>query len=240
MTEDHEAIEELLAGYVLRSLSGDDAAEADRLLSTHVPRCSSCRTTLEAFHAVTGELALAVPSVAPPELLTRRIRHEIEDTPVRGRRRIAMWVSVAAMIALIAVAGWSVVLDGQLSSAKLRSASLDSFLKAVPAGSKMLSLGDGAAKIAFAYTPGRPFTRMIALDVPPPGVGNIYRVWLHSNVSGKFIAAGQFIPPAGGGLFQIDLPFDLLQYDQVLITEEPSDSIPSEPTMTVRYGPASV
>ena len=39
LTETHEAIEELLAGYVLRSLSGEDAARADHLLSDHVPQC---------------------------------------------------------------------------------------------------------------------------------------------------------------------------------------------------------
>ena len=39
MTETHEAIEELLVGYVLRSLSGEDAARADHLLSDHVPHC---------------------------------------------------------------------------------------------------------------------------------------------------------------------------------------------------------
>ena len=37
MTEDHERIDELLAGYVLLSLSGEDAAEADRVLIDHVP-----------------------------------------------------------------------------------------------------------------------------------------------------------------------------------------------------------
>ena len=40
MTEDHERIDELLAGYVLRRLSGEDAAEADQLLSDHVPSCA--------------------------------------------------------------------------------------------------------------------------------------------------------------------------------------------------------
>ena len=39
MNEDHVRIQELMAGYVLDGLSGEDAVEADRLLSEHVPSC---------------------------------------------------------------------------------------------------------------------------------------------------------------------------------------------------------
>ena len=51
MTTDHERTQELLAGYVVRSLSGEDAAEADRVLTDHVPGCDECRSTLDAFRA---------------------------------------------------------------------------------------------------------------------------------------------------------------------------------------------
>ena len=44
MTPDHDAIDELLAGYVLQALSGPDAADADRLLAEHVPERSGERT----------------------------------------------------------------------------------------------------------------------------------------------------------------------------------------------------
>ena len=55
MIEDHTAIEELLAGYVLRSLTGEDASEADRLLSDHVPICSLCRQTLAGFLGIAND-----------------------------------------------------------------------------------------------------------------------------------------------------------------------------------------
>jgi len=55
VTEDHERIDELLAGYVLLSLSGEDAAEADRILVDHVPSCPTCRANLSEFQAVAGE-----------------------------------------------------------------------------------------------------------------------------------------------------------------------------------------
>ena len=57
MIEDHERIEELLAGYALRSLDGPDAEDADRLLADHVPTCLTCRRTIADFREVTGDLA---------------------------------------------------------------------------------------------------------------------------------------------------------------------------------------
>ena len=65
MTDDHEGIEELLAGYVLRSLSGADAAEADRLLSDHVPGCATCRQTLDDFQRLSADLGVAAAPMAP-------------------------------------------------------------------------------------------------------------------------------------------------------------------------------
>ena len=64
--DDHDLIEELLAGYALQSLSGEDAAKADRLLAGHVPSCSLCREILVDFQAVTGDIALSgEPSGSP-------------------------------------------------------------------------------------------------------------------------------------------------------------------------------
>ena len=68
---DHEAIDELLAGYVLRSLTGEDAEAADRLLTDHVPECTDCRATLDAFQGLTGDIALVAAPVPVPASLIR-------------------------------------------------------------------------------------------------------------------------------------------------------------------------
>ena len=75
---EHEAIEELLAGYALRSLSGEDAREADRLLTEHVPTCPICRDALTGFQELAGELALDVPAASPPETLLVRLHRDLE------------------------------------------------------------------------------------------------------------------------------------------------------------------
>jgi hypothetical protein len=76
-TDGHEAIEELLAGYVLRALSDEDAALADGLLLDYLPSCTGCRDTLATFQRIAADLALAVPAVAPPESLLLKLTQEL-------------------------------------------------------------------------------------------------------------------------------------------------------------------
>ncbi|MDQ3210096.1 MAG: hypothetical protein M3Q20_02795, partial [Actinomycetota bacterium] len=94
MIDEHEHIEELLAGYVLRSLSGADAAEADLLLSDHVPGCRRCKESLDDFERLSADLAFAAEPMAPPETLLPRLHRELE--PQAPRRRPMQVFAVAA------------------------------------------------------------------------------------------------------------------------------------------------
>src|SRR6266508_1773128 len=113
MNEDHDRIEELLAGYVLLGLSGEDAVEADRLLSEHVPSCPRCRDQVAGFQAVAGDLALAVSPIPPPDLLLPRIRRGVAETPVRRRNRASLVAVAAGVAAIVGLAGLSVQLGGR-------------------------------------------------------------------------------------------------------------------------------
>jgi len=115
MNEDHDRIQELLAGYVLLSLSGEDAVEADRLLSEHVPSCPLCRDQVAGFQAVAGDLATAVSPVQPPDLLLPRIRRGVDETPIRGRHRASLVAVAAGVAAIVGLAGLSVQLGGRVS-----------------------------------------------------------------------------------------------------------------------------
>src|SRR6266540_3855990 len=116
MNEDHDRIEELLAGYVLLGLSGEDAVEADRLLSEHVPSCPRCRDQVAGFQAVAGDLALAVSPVPPPDLLLPRIRRGVAETPVRRRNRASVVAVAAGVAAIVGLAGLSVQLGGRVAA----------------------------------------------------------------------------------------------------------------------------
>jgi hypothetical protein len=115
VTDDHDAIDELLAGYVLEALSGADADEADRLLVDHVPGCARCHETLDDFAAVVGDLGLSVPAAPAPDLLWPRIERDLE--PRSGRRfalgsggRVA--AAVAAVVAVVGIAGLALTTSG--------------------------------------------------------------------------------------------------------------------------------
>lgn len=85
--EDHDRIEELLAGYVLLGLSSEDATRADGLLSEHVPSCPLCRDTMAGFQAVVGELGLATSPTRPADLLLPQDRARRRAGASDGRRR---------------------------------------------------------------------------------------------------------------------------------------------------------
>src|SRR5207247_8831127 len=122
MSDQHERIEELLAGYALRALSDEDAAEADRLLAEHVPTCERCWELLPSYLEVGGDLALAAAPAEPPELLLPSLRQDIAERRVTVRRRpLLAWGAAVAAAAVVGVVSWhTVALNGRLSQAERR------------------------------------------------------------------------------------------------------------------------
>ncbi len=221
MIEDHEQIEELLAGYVLRSLSGEDAAEADQLLSDHVPACGRCRDTLADFQALSADLALDTPPIAPPETLLPRLHRELE--PVPRRRRTGQLVAVAASVALVA---------------GLAGTSLTQFVRA---GDRQARADDMAAALDLARQPEAdlvpvgPATEISApgseefylygtgVQAPPPG--SDYGVWLVSDTGATY--AGELAYESGVVFLAVQV--DPSSFTDLLVTVEPAGTTPSAP-----------
>ena len=231
MSQDHERTLELLAGYVVLALEGDDAVEADRLLSEHVPVCLVCRNTLAEMRSTTGDLALAVSPVPAPELVLARIRHGIADVPVRRRRGVGIVALTASVAALVGMAGFSLSLGSRARDAEAQRGTALEVLNAmqqpganpVPLEPSAESTG-GLVEIA-----GPDLERMYLYgsDVPAPQSGNAYQLWLGSGSS--FAPVGEpFVPE--GGLVLLELTVDPSLYDEILITEEPVGVAPSVPT----------
>jgi hypothetical protein len=241
VTEDHEAIEELLAGYALRSLEEDDAREAERILADHVPGCLQCRETLAAFQEVLGELGLSARPVEPPDLLLARLRAEIagvEETArpsVRHRRPFASLVAAAAAIAMLGLVGWNAVLNqrlGHVQSQQQKVAGAVSFLNAP--GSKVVGLRDAqltSSQVLMGYRPQETRVVLFGTEVPEPSAGHVYRLWLGQD--GDYNWVGNFVPDEG--IVVLTLRFDASRYDQILITEEPSGETPIAPHGSHRW-----
>jgi len=232
VNEEHERIEELLAGYALLGLSGEDAIEADRLLSEHVPSCPLCRETTAGFQAVAGELALAPTPVVPPELLLPRIRRSIADVPVRRRRSASLVAVAASLAALLALGGLSLSLGSRVSKAEAQRGKLLDVMQALQRpGANHVSLqpqGPASAGMMEVSGPSLEHMYVVGQDVPEPAPGNEYRLWLGSGGTFQPVEGGTFLPE--NGLVVLELTVDPSRYDEILITEEPVGSNPSTPS----------
>jgi hypothetical protein len=232
VTDDHARIEEVLAGYALLALEGEDAALADRLLSEHVPTCLVCRDALADFQILTGELALAVPAATAPDLVLARIHRGIADVPVRRRRGLGITAVAASVAALVAMAGLSLSLGGRVTRAEQqRGRALDVLNAMQQPGVNPVALqasaGTNAAGLVEVSSPGLEHMYLYGGSVPDPAPGNAYQLWLGSNDTYTPIGEA-FVPD--DGVVLLELTVDPSVYDEVMITEEPIDAAPSVPS----------
>ena len=128
-SQDHERMHELLAGYVLRSLSGEDASETDKLLSDHVPGCFDCRNTLADFQSLTADLALDASPIAPPDTLLPRLRRELEPKE-RRRRPVQLFAVAASVVVVVGLGGLAVTQGMRASHFRARQADIQAALDA--------------------------------------------------------------------------------------------------------------
>jgi Anti-sigma-K factor rskA, C-terminal len=231
MNEDHVRIQELMAGYVLDGLSGEDAVEADRLLSEHVPSCPLCRDQLAGFQAVAGDLALAVSPAQPPDLLLPRIRRGVAET-VRRRRRASLVAVAAGVAAIVGLAGLSVQLGGRVSRTEQQRGQLLAAMEVLqqPGANpvRLESQGQTAAGLVEVSGPGLQLMYVIGRDVPMPSPGSVYQLWLGTNGTFVRVEDGRFVPE--DGLVLLELTVDTARYDEILVTEERMGDAPASPS----------
>lgn len=231
MTDRHEAIDELLAGYVLGSLSGPDAEEADRLLTEHVPGCGACRDTLVAFGSVAADLGLDAPVMTPPDTLLPRIHRELGQRR-RGRSGwVSGWnagriVAVAASVMLVVGLGGLALSrgrEGPVGGRTLQAADLQQIQAlADDAGTETTELGP----ITEVAPPDADGFYVIGENVPQPPLGTVYRLWAITAKGAEYL--GEFLP-SSSGLVALKVSMDPTPIEDVVVTVEPIDSEPSEP-----------
>jgi hypothetical protein len=222
VTNDHEAIDELLAGYVLRSLSGEDAAEADHLLSDHVPTCATCRDTLSAFQDLSADLALDATPLTPPETLLPRLHRELEP-PASRRRPVQIFAVAASVVAVVGLAGLAVTQGLRASDANSRAEDFRSAAQmALRPDSNQVPVGP----VNELTAPGVEEFYVMGDNCPQPPEGSVYRVWIVAGGQPTFVT--DFLPEDGQVFLSI--PFDPSRYDDLWISVEPAGSEPTTPT----------
>ena len=226
---DHEAIEELLAGYTLRSLSGEDARDADRLLSEHVPSCPRCRDTLAVLQDVAGELALDAGELAVPEVLLPRLHRELDER--RRRRPVTIFAAAASLVLVVGMAGIAVTQGIRANHVSARGRL---FQDALDFGNQPGASTIPVGPVKEISRPGVEHFYIYGTNVPDPAPGSTYHVWLAQGSS--FTHLGSFRPE--GGVVILDVPFDPTTADHIVISEEPEDSLGDAPA-DVRWSSAA-
>jgi hypothetical protein len=224
---DHDAIEELLAGYALGSLSGEDADEVDRLLADHVSACGRCRASLDAFRAVAADLALAATPLMAPETLLPRLRKQIGPRGARppGRFGSARFVAVAASAVLVIGLGGVALTQSGDESPPLTLSAVDpqqALDMSTRPGARTNQLGE----VAEITAPGVEEFFVYGDHVPTPPAGSVYRLWAVSPTRSTWL--GDFLPEPSG-LVVLRVRIDPAGFDQLLVTAEPAASTPSQP-----------
>jgi anti-sigma-K factor RskA len=230
---DHDAIEELLAGYALGSLSGEDAEEADRILTDHVPGCGRCRASLDAFLGVTADLALEATPVAAPATLLPRLHREIEPRGGRPFARIgtARVVAVAASAVLVMGLGGAVLSQrGGGSSPPLDAVGAVDLQRALDMSTRPGAKTNPLGEVIEITAPGVEEFYVYGDDVPTPPPGSVYRLWAISPTHATWL--GDFLPQADG-LVVLRVRIDPAGFDRLLVTAEPAGSTPSQPGQPV-------
>jgi Anti-sigma-K factor rskA len=231
---DHSLIEELLSAEVLGGLDPADRALLDRERAAH-GACQECARLESELTEVAGRLGLVLDLVpvragmaddilraadasgSGPAVVADPAPAQAPSPPVvleeRRRRPGGVWrglVAVAAAFALF-VGGWAV---GNLVADDSGGAPT------------LVHFAGEAGTLAMAYRPGEPGAVFFGADLPDPGAGQVYEIWMIRGDDAP-VSGGCVTPQDGRILTYVDA--NLGDTDTMAVTREPS-SCPGAPT----------
>ncbi|HZB02477.1 MAG TPA: anti-sigma factor [Actinomycetota bacterium] len=216
MTLDHTTIDELLAARALDGLEPDEAALLEREMADH-GECETCRR-LEAEHRETaGMLALVLEPRAIDPAVVEGILEGSGASSASPDRRLRRWQAAFGVAAVVAAA---------LAFVLLTRPGADD----VVPGRRFVSFEGGSGELAAAYVPGGRGLVVWGTDLPDPGAGKVYELWL---IQDGTPTRGACLQPRDGALGAY-LDTDLGGADTLALTVE-SSACPDAPTTDPVY-----
>jgi anti-sigma-K factor RskA len=221
------------AAYALGALEPGEVEE----FRAHMATCARCRDDVAAFESVTRGLPTASAQYAVPKGLRRRVLREVRDAPQdppahgaaspgvasrRARRpllfprRAFAALGAAAAVAIAVVVGVVIGSSGSGSGSRV--------IQAAVVGAP------GSAQLRIAHGRGE----LIVRDLPAPGAGRIYEVWLERGQTAPAPTNTLFsVNSAGAG--DVGVAGSLSGVSEVLVTSEPAGGsrVPTRPALIV-------
>lgn len=218
----HEQWADAAGAYVLGALPEDERAGFE----AHVSACEACRAEIDELGGAAEALPVSAPAMVPPPALKARIMAEVEreatllaaagssaDRPVvEPRRERRRWfglpaVALACTTLLAGIAVGAAVFAG--------------------GGGKTLEVaasGPAAKAVAEVDVSGDKAV-LVAHNMPSPGQGKTYQVWLKRPGAAPQPTAALFTPRSDGSA-TATVTGDLHDGDQILVTAEPDGGSP--------------
>jgi hypothetical protein len=241
MSLDHDVIEELLAAESLDGLDETGREHLTRERATHGD-CEECRRLERDFRETAAAMAFSLapvaidpsmaeviltagradaPAAPPPTPVVTMVSSDAAGGPRERRpsmsRRWTAGLAAAAALLVLAVGVDAYLGRGSATTGRL-AASGQRVVRFTP--------GKGVSgSLVMAYTPGQAGVVFWGKDLPDPGQGEVYEIWM---ISGNAKVSGGCVSPANGRIAAF-VDADVGTADVMAVTAEPS-SCPSSPS----------
>jgi anti-sigma-K factor RskA len=228
----HEHWDDAAGAYVLGALPDDER----RGFEAHLSTCESCRTEVDELAGAADALPVSAPAMVPPPALKARIMAEVNreaellaaagsgaDRPAKPRKERRSWLGLRSLAlactTLLAGIGVGAAVFAGGGGKTLQVAATGAAAKAV---AEVDVSGDKAV--------------LVAHNMPEPGQGKTYQVWLKRPGEAPQPTSALFTPLSDGSA-TATVTGDLNDGDQILVTAEPEGGSPmptSDPVLAAQ------
>jgi anti-sigma-K factor RskA len=228
----HEHWDDAAGAYVLGALPEDER----RGFEAHLSSCESCRAEVDELAGAADALPVSAPAMVPPPALKARIMAEVNreaellaaagagaDRPAKPRKEKRSWFGfrslALACTTLLAGIGVGAAVFAGGGGKTLQVAASGAAAKAV---AEVDVSGDKAV--------------LVARNMPEPGQGKTYQVWLKRPGEAPRPTSALFTPLSDGSA-TATVTGDLNDGDQILVTAEPEGGSPmptSDPVLAAQ------
>lgn len=221
MTLDHTSVDELLAARALDGLDPEEAERLEREMAAHGD-CETCRQLEREHRETAAMLALALePRPIDEGVVDRILENSGRGAPTQmaargGDPRLRRWQAAFGVAAVVAAALAFILASGPGTS--------------VVPGQRFVPFDGAQGELAIAYAPGERGLVLWGTDLPDPGPGRVYELWLFEDGTPSRAAC---LSPKDGAVGAY-LDADLTRTEMLAVTVE-APSCPDAPTTEPVY-----